>query len=82
MVVYNRSDHVVTLKVHSPDASDAIATIPAGWIKRVKTGWIFPTARVRFEIEGKGSLSDLCFDDLSFTDSVPVPPGTEDATLP
>jgi hypothetical protein len=82
MMAYNRSGQEVTLKVHAPNAIDVRATIPAGKLIRIETGWALPVPRVSFQIEGKGSLADLRFDDLSYSNSNPIPTGIEDATLP
>jgi len=80
--VYNGSSSDVALVVHSPDALDASFTIPAGQLRRVKTGWRYRTTRVRFETENGAALGSLAFDNLAYTKDMPMPPGTGGDTLP
>jgi hypothetical protein len=79
--VYNGSSSDVILKIHAPVAADVSITIPAGQLRRIKTGWGFRTTRVSFETE-EGTLGDLSFDNLAYTKDIPITPGTEAATSP
>lgn len=80
--VYNGGSSDVTLKIHSPDSADVSFTIPAGQLRRIRTGWQDRTTRVSFETETGATLDSLSFDNLAYTKDMPLPPGTETATLP
>jgi hypothetical protein len=82
MDVYNGSSSDVTLKIHSPDSADVSFAIPAGQLRRIKTGWSHRTTRVSFETENGAALGSLSFDNLAYTEDKPIPPGTETATSP
>lgn len=77
ITVYNASAQPVSLKIHSPDNIDVVATVPAGQLQEVRTAWQNRTPRISFEVNGKATLGDVRFDDLAYTESSPFPPGPE-----
>jgi hypothetical protein len=80
--VYNASNSDVTLKIHSPHNADAYFTIPAGQLRHLRTGWNDRTTSVSFETQNGTQLQSLTFDNLAYTEDMPVTPGSFAATKP
>jgi hypothetical protein len=80
--VYNASNSDVPLKIHSPDNADVYFTVPAGQLRRLRTRWSDRTTDVSFETEKGSRLHSLVFDNLAYTEDMPVTPGSLAATMP
>jgi len=82
VTVFNQSCVEVTLEIHSGQNMDVTVTIPAGQLRRVRTGWSRQTPKVGFATKNGAALGSLAFDDIAFTDDAILPPGILDSSQP
>lgn len=82
VTVFNSSCVDVKLQIHSPQNMDFSVTIPAGQLRRVKTGWNRGTPRINFETLDGATLGALAFDDFEYTEDATLPPGVLEASRP
>jgi hypothetical protein len=61
--VCNDGPEAAQIIVRSPEQNEQVITLPAGELRRIRTGWTKPSLGVEFEFQNAGSLR---FDNLAY----------------